>query len=41
MGEAFMILEFFHRKARPLVAFGVVAVCVSVAATVGWITAPV
>ncbi len=36
-----MNLEFFHRKARPLLAFGAVAFCVSLAATIGWMTAPV
>lgn len=34
-------MEFFYRRSRPLIAFSIVAAIVSVAATIGWMTAPV
>lgn len=36
-----MIHEYFYRKARPFTALGVVAVAVTLAATIGWMTAAV
>ena len=36
-----MIHEYFYRKARPFTALGVVAFAVTLAATIGWMTAPV
>ena len=36
-----MILDFFHRKARPFTMMGFVILVVSLAGTIGWMTAPV